>query len=558
MSISIRSLSELSIGELPDELDLSQPSNFRELLRDLEAQFIYLIELNPYNADKANTATWPAPLSTVAIGEFDFEYRGGLETVYISDVGYSTRTGETPANTTYLPLTSNPFQFEVSIMSGDEFRGGQPSFGSIRIENGDAELDAITDYYWGGRSVSVYAGQPGFTRSQFEKIFEGICTQPEYDEDQITINIADKSRILETEFQQDLYEGTGGLEGGADIEGSPKPLAYGECLNVSPVLIDAANLIYQVHDGSMESVDAVYDKGVALTSGGDVADITAASVSSGQFKTQLSGGYIKLGSSPVGRITADIKGDNNGGYISNIGAIVQRIVRTKLGSRSFSPATIDGAGFNRIDDAITGKVGIYVSDKTDAQQMLDMLITPVHGYWTFTRQGILTAGVIDAPGTPTFTIDQDQIEQIEVLDNIAPAWRISLGYARSWTQQSDDDIASAASTAFKTFIQEEYRKIILEDRNQRTKTAAAVEREFSSLFVDASDAADVLSRLESIYGVQRKKYQVRVKNLIFRVCVGDTVSLKMPRFGLDNGKSMLIVRASEDAETQTTILELWG
>ena len=39
-------------------------------------------------------------------------------------------------------------------------------------------------------------------------------------------------------------------------------------------LVDAANLIYQVHDGPVNAVPAVHDKGAAFTAAGDVADIT--------------------------------------------------------------------------------------------------------------------------------------------------------------------------------------------------------------------------------------------------------------------------------------------
>ncbi|MGH2173878.1 hypothetical protein ACQ1Z4_14290, partial [Enterococcus faecalis] len=87
---------------------------------------------------------------------------------------------------------------------------------------------------------------------------------------------------------------------------------FGSPQNISPVLLVPASLIYQAHDGAMQSIDAVYDRGAPLTGAGDVADyaaLAAASVSSGQFKTCLALGLFKLGSAAAGTVTADVKGD---------------------------------------------------------------------------------------------------------------------------------------------------------------------------------------------------------------------------------------------------------
>ena len=135
------SICEYAIGQF--EIDLSVPSALREVLKDPEAEFIYLIEAKPYNDQQENTIIGSPPLCSVAWGQFDYTVTGGLETVYVSDVGYYTNGGDTPAHTSYLPLTNNPFQFDASILSGDQFSGGSPSFGAIRILNGDDELDEL-------------------------------------------------------------------------------------------------------------------------------------------------------------------------------------------------------------------------------------------------------------------------------------------------------------------------------------------------------------------------------------------------------------------------------
>jgi hypothetical protein len=550
------SISELAISEFVE--DLSTPNLFRELLQDPEVNLTYLVEMLPYDETVQNSLSGIPPISAGSIGEFDFTSFGGLNTVYISNTGYTTEPNESPSNRVYLPLTDNPYQYEVSILNGDEFRGGIPSFGAVRLLNGDAELDSLINYYWNGREIKVYAGSEDFQRSQFALIFDGVCSGAEWSEDQIIINIQNKSQILETEFLQNLYGGEGGLDGNSDIEGNPKPLIYGECKNVTPVLVDPANLIYQIHDGSISSVDNVYDRGVELTNAGDVADITATSVSSGEFKTQLSGGYIKLGSSPDGTITINAKGDNSGGYVSKPAEIVQRIVTTKLGSKSFSQGTIDGGAFNVFDETVNYDIGIYIPETTTGRNVLDQIIIPLQGYWTFTRQGLLTLGVIDSPSNGDLIINDRDIIEISMQEKTPPSYRLTVGYARSWTKQTADNLAGAATTAYETFVSQEYRKSVSLNPSSRAKTSSTIEREFKTSIINESDSLDLLSRAKRIYGEKRERYRLKINGLLFQAFVGSSVTLKIPRFSLDNGKDFIITSISESAENNQTTLEVWG
>lgn len=560
MTISLRAISELSIGELPSALDASVPSPFAALLEDPEARIIYLIELYPYAPDKELTSSFPAPIATTAISEFDYTYTGGIETIYLSDAGYLTSPTDTPANRSYLPLTDNPFQFEVSILNGNEFRGGSPSFGAIRIQNGDKELDELLSYYWGGRAIKVFAGSPDFTRSQFVKVFDGLAQSIEADEDEIIINLSDKQTVLENNFAQNQYDGSGGLEGDENLEGVVKPLVYGSCKNVPLTLVDSANLIYQVHDGSIEAVIAVFDRGVALSSEGDVSDITAASVSASSYKTQLSGGYIKLGSTPDGRVTANVQGDNTGGYVDEVGSITSLLLQTKLDISNFSTSEIDQGALNAIDQSLNISTGIYIANETNLKTVIDQLFIPVQAYWTFSRLGEFTGGVLNTPTSPVLTLTASDIEDdnIEILQVIPPAWRISLEYERSWLAQNEDDIATGATTAQKDFVKQQYRKITTENRIVRGRTANAFEVSFSSLIDNETDALAQITRLENMYRSQRKVIRIAGLKLLFRVFIGDTIKLQYDRYGLDNGVDFIITNVSEDIESATTTLELWG
>lgn len=555
----------LSFGDLPyaamDDADSGAVGDpFAALLDNQGIQLEYLVEINPYDSSIEFQSAGVAPYGGGAFGDIDFVYDGTERQEYLSAFGYTTNGADTPAHTVYQPYLKNPFQFDVSILSGDEFRGGSVSFGALRILNGDGFFENYADYFWNGRAINVYAGSPSFTRNQFSRIFSGICGDIEYDEAEIIINIQDKTKVLQTEFSQNLYAGTGGLEGGANLEGKVKPLVFGEVKNITLVPVDIGNNIYQVHDGSIEEVTAVYDRGVELNSQGDVADITAASVTGSHFKTQLSGGYIKLGGNPDGLITADVKGDNTGGYVDRAGAVISRILRTKLGARNFSESDLDQGALNRVDDAIDGPIGVFINGNTDAQKIANDILIPLQCYWTFTRRGLFTAGVIDAPSDPVYTITENNIVdgKLSAQRVINPAWRIKAGYAKSWTVQSVDNLAAAATDVYEEFTSKEYRTIVSTDSVVRGKTASLRELEFNSLLIEEADANTQLQRFKRIYGTKRTVYRVTVKNLLFRVYIGDIINLKLNRFGLDAGKNFLIVSVAEDAESGETEMELWG
>ncbi|AEP08884.1 hypothetical protein [Micavibrio aeruginosavorus] len=549
----------LPYGYIPPEYDNSVPDPFRALLSEPDIQLRYLIELHPYDESNIVEHTWlPAPIGWLPFGYTKAKTLGGIETVYLSDMKFITEPTDTPANQYFAPVVNNPLQFDFSILRGEEFGISSPSFGAIQIQNGNGDFDYLAGLSWKGRRIVVKAGGPSFKYSQFTTVFDGLCNAIEFDDDVITLTIRDNGLKIDQDIVSATYDGTGGLEGGDDLSGKMKPLLYGEAFNIEPVLVDPVNLIYQIHAGPMMGVDAVYDKGALLAFDEDVTDIAEAAPDAGKYATSLSSGFIKLGSTPAGRITADAHGDSAGGYVSSAADIARRLVMTKLGIQSFSATEIDGAAFNRLDDEIPGAMGLYITEKAPIRNFLDALINPCGAYWNFGRTGMLTAGYVDDPGVEIATINASNIDTsgIEAPAPISPAWRISVAYAPAWVVQKEDELAGSATDGYRTFVGQDYRTVVSEDRSVRTRNAQAVERVFYTTLADKADAESLLARLVRIYGVERKIYRVPSYGTLFRLYVGDPVKLEYPRFNIN--KNLSVVGISEDAETNQTTLELWG
>ena len=78
--------------------------------------------------------------------------------------------------------------------------------------------------------------------------------------------------MLEVPACTNLYGGTNVLPNGADgvttdLKGSRKPRLFGTVLNIVPVCVNTVLLIYQVNDGPVHSIDAVYSRGAPVTAG---------------------------------------------------------------------------------------------------------------------------------------------------------------------------------------------------------------------------------------------------------------------------------------------------
>ena len=548
----------LAFGEIEEGLDQSTGNPFLRLLADKDTQFIHLVELYPYDEFQPGTMISDPPMGMLAFGEYEFAYGGGTAEILLSDTAFTTTPTDAIPNQHYKPLVNNPVEFDTAIMSGTEFGGGSLSFGSIVIENGDGELDQLARYVWNGRRAVVKVGVKGMPYEQFTTIFEGATNDLSVSDERITLGIQDNRIRTDQLLAAPLYAGTGGLEGGESLSGRPKPLCLGEVKNIAPVLVDPVNLVYQVHDGSVMAVDTVRDSGAVLTDGGDTSDIESATPAAGEYMTQLSGGYIKLGATPAGRVSADVRGENAGGYVSSAGGLIIRLLTTRLTVRPFTMAEIDGGALARIDQAVRGPMGLYLTEAASASDTIDALLLPCLAYWNFSRTGNLTGGVVQIPKDPTLelTADDIDIEGVERIATIVPSWRISVGYAPLGVVQEEDELADATTEEDRAFLGSEYRFATFQDDTIRARYDTATDRTFYTRLARREDAQALLERLKDIYMVSRKIIRVPLHGMMYRAELGETARLSYPR--ASDGADFMTIGISENAETGETVLGLWG
>ena len=64
-----------------------------------------------------------------------------------------------------------------------------------------------------------------------------------------------------------------------------------------------------------------------------------------------------------------------------------------MGLYNLIATQIDQGSFNHLDQSLPYNVGIYISDKTNGNEILNSLLTPLAAYWTFTSDGLMSVGL---------------------------------------------------------------------------------------------------------------------------------------------------------------------
>lgn len=411
-------------------------------------------------------------------------------------------------------------------------------FAEVPLSNADGALDGLLqDFALDGRAVRLLVGAADADYSEFGTVFSGVVKSATITQSALRLSLSDGLSRLEVPIQANRYAGSGGLEGGADLKGKNKPLCYGAVFNVTPVLVDPLNLVWQVHDGAIQDVPAVRDRAVALTK---VSGTPAA----GEYSVNAAAGTFQLGASPDGEVTCDVEGDAPvAGYSDQLATIALRILAAKLYT-----SEIDTTAFSNVGTMIAAPVGVWVgTDDRTAADVLDELLFGAGCYGGFSRAGVFTAGLIAAPnaGATVLELDETSITTIDrepLPAALEPAvWRAAVAWRRNHSVQSD--IAALAADADRAFAVEEWRYAAVEDAAVKSRHLLA--REYGPIpspFVEQADGDAEAARLFLLWGAAGRA-QFRVGTVFEGVLadLGTAVRLTHSRHRLQSGRQARVI-----------------
>lgn len=494
-----------------------------ELVANPYAKKKYLVILKPYDLDTSSEIT-----------------------LYFSGEGFITEPTDTPANTLFEPRLVEPISFSRSMFSSGRIGGySVPGFGELILTNADGGLDDFATYAWDGRSVEVKVGEDGAEYQYYFTIFTGQSRTVEFDDLFIRVILRDDQNDFDIDYPETLYAGTGGNEGSAELAGQAKPHCYGQVHNIEPVLVDATNYVYQVHDGAIQAIDAVYDAGVLLTLTTD-------------YTVDLSNGRFTLVSAPNGVITADVKGSKpSGTYISTVADIIKHLVEEHAGFTY--PDDFDTASFTALNTANSSTVGVYDRETTNLFNILDRLINSIGGFYGFDRDGKFHVGRVELPtGTAAVEFDSTNIIEVTRLASAVPNYQVRVNYNKNYRVMSESDFDPSISAANRDALLRDWTVEIAQDTNVLTPYPNSSALIVDTLLVGSSAAATEASRLLTIYKTQRDVYKILVKTQPYTLKLNDVVKITFNRYNLASGKLFRVISIVEDAANNEVELELWG
>lgn len=451
---------------------------------------------------------------------------GGAETVrYMSNINYITAPTDVPANVAYLPVIGGG----ATITERLSIDGAAAlSYGDIEIDNTTGALDSWLKDIWVNRPITVFMGDVRWPRADFRQIFSGATAGIDSRE-RNTLNLAlrDKLQRLNTPVT-DVR-----LAGATQNKDRIRPLCFGECHNVEPLLVEAQFLRYQLHNGPIERIIEVRDNGVPVN-----------------FLPELATGSFTLTAQPAGVITVSVQGDAIGGaYINTIGAIVQRIL-TGYGKAAdrFTAADLDTAAMTAFAAAHPQAVGLYLADRTNVLQACADLASSVGAQLVMGADGKLSLLKIalPAPGANTaVTGEQMELQSLKMIQQIPVQAAVKIGYCKNWTVQ----------TNLQTGIPEAHKNLFAMEwltTSATSPTAADIYRltsepvQADTLLLTEVAGQDEAARRLALWSTQRAVAQYIGTPELLLTRLGSSHTIKHSRFGLAGGVSGQVLSITRD------------
>lgn len=495
---------------------------------------------------------------------------GTEQTFYFSDARFATQPTDTPANVAFDDSLLDPGSVSVTVFGDGRTGGGtRLSLGEVRLANADGRYDDWLGYGFDGRAVVIRRGIPGAYPAAFETIFTGtIKGRPTVNTREAVLALLDKQHIFERPVLASRYGGTNvlpnGIDGTADdLAGRAKPRLYGRVFNESPPCVNTSKLVYQISDGRIASVEAVYDRGEPLVFGADRADsgaLLSTAPASGSYDTCLAEGLFRLGADPTGEVTF---GATQGAAATDRTAA--QLLLTLALEAGVTAGEIAGEDATGLASDAPAVLGLWVSNDGDTfAKVMDRIAESVGGFYGFDPSGVLRMGrLVEPAGDPVISLEEFDILAIErrpARDGDVPTWSYTVRHSRVGTVQATD-LAGAVDPARRAFLGSEYRAQRAEDPTVKAKHLLAAEGSVDTALTEAADGANEASTRQALHGVARDFYDVTVNaEVLLGISLRLTAIIELihSRFGLSDGRLFVLLGIRLELARNRVTLTLWG
>lgn len=441
---------------------------------------------------------------------------GAESTFYLSNKSFTTTSTDTPANASYDSCVIGGISFNENLSLDMSASIG---FGDIEIANYNGAKDAWLNYIWTNRQVKIYIGDPRWTKTDFYLIFDGVIADIS-SRDAVTLNLIllDKLQRLNNPITETTLGGTG------NNKDRILPLVFGECFNIEPLNTDTVPnvLEYMVHNGAIEDIIEVRDKGVPVS-----------------ITKNLAQGKFTLNHTPAGQITASVQGYKPSTYSNNIANIIKNIITNFGPSNSrLTISDIDQANFSMYESTYTDPVGYYCKDRTNIIDVCQKLASTIGANITCTSQGLVRLVRLAIPGSgTTYTVTSDDMVEDSLTISEKPDVRgsIKLNYCKNWTVQQPSSLAGSVNQLSVTLFDREWLSTTATNSTVVSNYKLSTEpQEEDTYFLSETPCTAEATRRLDLWSTPRFIYTATYFSHMLPVELGDTINITHRRYNLIN------------------------
>lgn len=452
-------------------------------------------------------------------------------------------------------------------ISPDAERRGEVTVGEIELANPDGALDdLVANHTVAGREVAVYLGPARGKSADFRVVAQVLGRGFETDLNVVRVRVQTTQALLSSSLHQRTYTGGGGFDGDPELAGRRAPVCFGDCFNITPLLVNKDQWIYAVHDGPIEAIDALKERGLTLIWNGvnaaSYGELRATAVAGGYFATCRALGLVKAGfgvSGPAGPVTVDVRGDKAGGaYVNDIGNILRRaaLIRARL-----DPSLIDEISLANLP---SGVMGYYADGSADlsVSGLFNALLRSINGWYGTRRDRTLRVGFIVPPERyqphRTFTA-REALSLERLMVDQPPRYQQAVVWGKNWTPLAESDVSLALPLETRLRLQGAGYILRKQSPEVRTRDQTSIDGgTLETYFIDSVGASEVLDRLMALFRESRRSYRLRLARSGYLADLQTIVQVKHPREALTNGRNFVVTGVRDDGRRAQVELTLWG
>lgn len=464
----------------------------------------------------------------------------------LADVDWLSAPGDSPANARYEGLVAEG----VNLIQELAFWpwGGDPVSQAAAAECVVADADGLLDGLVGsgatGSSVQILLAAEGGMRADAVPAFRCAIEQIEINDDGTkTLHLRDAHDYLDETLNRGVF-----LPNIASLAWKPQPVVIGAVASIPAMGANSDGTSMFVADGQVY-VDAVMDRGDLMEAG--------------TYSQAPDGQQLLLKSPPVTPVVVDASSIGAGMMPALLEQVVDDVM-ARLGRTAWS------AGDCTAIDQATGYMGVgyYAGTAITGRAALNAVL-PSYGAGCYQdASGVLRFVRVTAPeahtGAFAFDLSEDDLAgDLIMVPDESPNLTRRMAYRPNGQALGASDLVTDVvdvPQARRDELTGLYRGQVygagpLHARYQRAETADPV----ISLFWHASDAQQEIERVLGMYQVQRHFYQLAVRgDQDLAPLPGQIGRLTYGRYGLEDGKPVLVRRVERNPATGDVVLTVWG